>query len=405
MSLSQNDLLDKVKQYAKDILTTKIPEELAYHSFTHTEDVVNAVLEIGRHNQLSESELNILELSAWFHDLGYRDSVDNHEEKSVTIAEDFLKEHQCDGDTITMVKSCILATQMPQNPENILGKIICDADLLHLSTPKYFHYAELLKTDIEFVKGIEISEQEWLKMNIGFFKSHHYFTDYVKENYGQGKVDNLAQLESMVTESKEEKKVSKKELKKINKELKEKLKNAKGTKPDRGVETMFRLTSKNHLELSAMADNKANILISINSIIISVLVTVLLRKLEDNPHMVVPTIIFTAVCLVTIVISILATRPNISSGKFNRDDIKNKKTNLLFFGNFHNMTLQEYEWGMKEMLKDAEYLYGSLIKDIYFLGKVLGKKYKLLRLAYTVFMYGFVLSILSFVVAETFFKH
>ena len=76
---------------------------------------------------------------------------------------------------------------------------------------------------------------------------------------------------------------------------------------------------------------------------------------------------------------------------------KTKKTNLLFFGNFHGMSVEDYEWSMKQMMKDADYLYGSLIKDIYYLGKVLGKKYKFLRIAYNIFMFGFVLAILSFI--------
>ena len=172
----------------------------------------------------------------------------------------------------------------------------------------------------------------------------------------------------------------------------------------RGVETMFRLTSKNHLDLSNMADNKANIMISINSIILSVIVSVLIRKLEEYPHLIAPTMIMTVVCLVTIVFAILATRPNVSKGRFTKDDIHNKKTNLLFFGNFHSMSLKDYEWGMKEMIKDPEYLYSSLIRDIYFLGAVLGKKYKMLRIAYTFFMFGFVFAVISFILAEVFLK-
>lgn len=186
--------------------------------------------------------------------------------------------------------------------------------------------------------------------------------------------------------------------------LKKKAKEAKELKPTRGIETMFRTTSKNHMELSAIADNKANIMISINSIILSVLVSVLIRKLEEYPHMTIPAVLLTLVCLTTIVFAVLATRPNVTSGKFKHEDIINKKANLLFFGNFHRMKLEDYKWGMTEMLKDADYLYGSMIKDIYFLGAVLGKKYRLLRFSYTIFMFGFVLSILGFIIAELFFK-
>lgn len=187
--------------------------------------------------------------------------------------------------------------------------------------------------------------------------------------------------------------------------LKAKLKKTKELSPTRGIETMFRITSKSHMELSAIADNKANIMISINSIMLSVIVTVLIRKLEEYPHFTIPAILLTIVCLTTIVFSVLATRPNVSSGRFEKADILDKKANLLFFGNFHRMSLEDYQWGMTEMLKDADYLYGSMIKDIYFLGVVLGKKYRLLRYSYTVFMFGFVLSILGFIVAQFIFKN
>jgi hypothetical protein len=148
-----------------------------------------------------------------------------------------------------------------------------------------------------------------------------------------------------------------------------------------------------------MADGKANILISVNAIIISVILTVLLRRLEIDTYLTIPTIIFLSFSVVTIVIAILATRPKISEGVFSREDIMNKKTNLLFFGNFHKASLEEYEWGMSQMMRDQDYLYGALIKDIHQLGVVLGRKYKLLRLAYGVFMIGIIVSVIAFTVA------
>ncbi len=82
----------------------------------------------------------------------------------------------------------------------------------------------------------------------------------------------------------------------------------------KGIQTMLRLTSENHLKLSELADHKANILISVNSIIISVILSVLLRKLQEDAYLTIPTIIFLIVAVTTIVISILSTRPNISGG-------------------------------------------------------------------------------------------
>jgi len=120
-------------------------------------------------------------------------------------------------------------------------------------------------------------------------------------------------------------------------------------------------------------------------------------KLDSNPHLIIPTIVLTFVSLVTLIISIRVTRPSISSGIFTKDDIEKKKVNLLFFGNFYKMNLNDFSMGMNAMMDDKEFLYGSMIKDFYYLGQVLGAKYKLLRLAYTVFMYGITASAIIFI--------
>lgn len=174
---------------------------------------------------------------------------------------------------------------------------------------------------------------------------------------------------------------------------------AKEKKTERGVVAMFRIMSENHVNLSQMADSKANIMISINTIVVSILVSVLLGKLQFYPQYIIPTIMLMSVCLGAIVFAILATRPNITEGKFTEQDIRDKKINLLFFGNFYNMDLESYDWAMKEMMQDKEYLYGSMIKDIYFLGVVLARKYKLLRISYNIFMFGIVASIVAFGIA------
>jgi hypothetical protein len=154
------------------------------------------------------------------------------------------------------------------------------------------------------------------------------------------------------------------------------------------------------MELSGMADSKANIMISVNAIIISVILTLLLRRLEDMPHLLIPTLTLLVVNITTIIFAVLATRPNLTKGFFTREDIHQKKVNLLFFGNFHKVGLEDFDWGMKEMMKDRDYLYSSMIRDIYFLGKVLGRKYHLLRISYSVFMFGLIIAVLAFAIAE-----
>jgi hypothetical protein len=182
-------------------------------------------------------------------------------------------------------------------------------------------------------------------------------------------------------------------------EVTDKKKEKKKKDAGRGIDTVFRITSNNNQRLSSQADSKAHILIQVNSIIISVLLSLLLRKIEDHTNLAVPAIILLTVNLITIIFSILATRPHIPAGTFSQADLDEKKVNLLFFGNFYKMSLQDYAKGMLIMMDDRDFLYGSLIRDVYFQGIALGNKYRWLRLSYNVFMYGLILSVLAFVVA------
>jgi hypothetical protein len=190
-------------------------------------------------------------------------------------------------------------------------------------------------------------------------------------------------------------------LKTNNEPDKEFKKREKEEKPERAVDTLFRVTLNNHTSLSGIADSKANILLSVNAIIISIALSTLIPKLDSpkNVHLMVPTFIMLMSSVITIIFAILSTRPKVTKGVFTRQDIENKKVNLLFFGNFYKMPLDEYQWAMNEMMKDREYLYNSMIKDLYFLGLVLEKKYRLLRVAYNFFMIGIIISVIAFVIA------
>ena len=192
-----------------------------------------------------------------------------------------------------------------------------------------------------------------------------------------------------------------KRLKKIRKLLKTEMKSMKENLPSRGIETMFRTTSKNHLELSAIADNKANILLSINVILISIIVSSLATKLDSNPYLITPTIMILTVSMTTIILATISTLPKVTNLGMTRQDIDERKGNLLFFGNFSKMSLSDYEYGMNVLMNDKHYLYGSMVKDIYFLGLVLHRKYKILRYAYLIFMTGLAISLISFIVAAS----
>lgn len=239
-------------------------------------------------------------------------------------------------------------------------------------------------------------------------QAHYFHTDYSRNLLQAKKEENLQKLRDKLKQDGITPPITVKEqaIEKMadGKSAGSNTKKQKVDRPDRGIETMFRISSNNHQRLSDMADNKAHIMITTTSIIISVLLSVLLRKLEDNPQLIIPTLLLLTVCVVTMVFSILATRPALPRGTFSQQDIDTRKVNLLFFGNFYKMSFDDYDAGMREMMNDRDFLYGSLTRDVYSQGIVLGKKYGLLRKGYNVFMYGIVASVIAFFVAAVFFR-
>ena len=405
-------LLSATEAFARDILENKIDKEFTYHTLPHTLQVVEAAETIGKHTGLSEDEIEILLIASWLHDLGYLKKYIGHEQESMAMAREFLTEQKADEALIARVEGMIEATILEQKPRNTLEEVIKDADLSNLATPEALENSQMIRYEWKVFCDRSFSDKEWDEFNYNFYREYEYYTPYGKDILDPLKQSNIKKLKKAIKKQKKKETETEKALlvmqleqqeAKVEK-LKRKLKKVKVQRPDRGIETMFRTTYRTHINLSSIADNKANILLSINAIIISIVLTDLLDKLEDYKFVLIPGASLLLVCMVTIVFAILATRPKVSSGIFTREDILEKKTNLLFFGNFFRMDLGDFQWGIKQMMNDAEYLYGSMSKDIYFLGKVLAKKFQLLRIAYNMFMYGMIAVICIFAITFTLYE-
>lgn len=390
--------MDSIIAKAEAFVTEKLGQELdvkyLYHNLRHTQRVVESIQELIKGEDVGEKDANKLMVSAWFHDLGYLKSFNNHEEQSCEMAQQFLRDENCKEEFIESVCNLIMATKMNYEPKNHLEEIMRDADSSHFSKKSFLQTSELLREELKLLGLNDFTTHEWREENIQLLRvKHHYYTQYAKENWQEEKDKNIKRL---VKAKKKHKKLIKKE------SLKAKF---KGELPDRGVQTLYRVTLRNHIKLSDIADTKANILLSVNAIIISLSLANLVPKLDNptNDYLFYPTFIFIFFSIASMIMSILATRPNVTSGEFTDEDVKSKKVNLLFFGNFHKMALDKYQWAIKEVIKDKDYIYSSLTKDLYYLGLVLERKYRLLRWTYTVFMIGMILSVIVFAIALKFY--
>jgi len=384
MSNTLHEILSSSKDFVRKYIRENFKDTFVYHSIVHTEDVVKSSIEIGKGCNLDGKELTLLQLAAWFHDVGYSAEKDNHEAKSIEIATGFLTEKGISDDDLKTICNAILATKMPQEPHTLLERVLCDADLQSLGSKSFFDKGKLLRCERKMISAEVNDEFDWLTIQVEFLQQHKYHTPFANAMYGEQKQKNLDKLN-----------------RRLNKEIELNRKpdpeSTQMKKPTRGVETLFRLTIKNHTQLSAIADNKANIMLSINAIILSIVISTVVPNFGSTPELVAPTIILIFSCVCTIIFATLSTRPKITEGKFKRQDVIDKKANLVFFGNFYNMEMEEFEWAMGEVLKDDEFLYGSLKRDLFFLGKVLARKYKYLRITYAVFMYGIITSVLAYI--------
>ena len=397
------DVVEKAENYVFHLFKDKLSPNYIYHNFNHTLRVVNNAGVIAKAEGINENDTELLVLAAWFHDTGYIQGPEGHEYRGSIMAQDFLKENGYSADKAATVAQLIKSTQLGLEPQNELEKIIKDADCSHFADSNYVHLSELLREEWKKTQGRYFSDLEWALGNRKVLQqNHHFFTEYGKNVLQPLKERNIAELQEVIDGLEEEAEDTEEvKEKKDKKKKKEKEKHDKQERPDRGIDTMFRVTLNNHTRLSEIADSKANILLSVNAIIISIALSSLIPKLDApaNSHLIVPTFIMMLFSTTSIVFAILSTRPKVTTGTFTRKDIEERKVNLLFFGNFYKMPMEEYEWAINDMMKDRDYLYNAMIKDLYLLGKVLNRKYNLLRITYNIFMFGIVISVAAFVYA------
>ncbi len=436
--MNYRESLNLVSNYAISFYTKQMDARLLYHNHSHTWEMVDTVNKIASKYELDERDQFIILTAAWFYDTGYFAAADpgGYEDKSAANAAEFLKSIAISEDDIAEIKKCITSTQVPQHPQTKNEEIFCDAVLYYLGTGAYAEKSKLLKKETEILSNKKIPGNEWREINISLLETHRYFTDYCQSRLNKTKIENLNQLRRKQEEKSAQELLKRTETanflpgepgsgtdgetaivvnisqqqddqEKPGKKVKIKPGNPpagrEGKKSNaRGIDAIFRTSSTNHQRLSSMADNKAHIMISVNSIIISVVLGLIVRKLDSNHFILVPTILLLLVNVITIIFSVLATRPRIPKGLFTKEQVDKKDVDLTFFGNYYKMEFEDYESGMKQMMDDREFLRGSMIRNLYGQAKVLGRKFTLLRISYNVFMFGIVIAVLAYVFALIF---
>lgn len=196
------NIVKRSKEYTEKLLINHIPRNYYYHNIQHTRDVVAGVLKIGGGEKITFNQLEILQVSAWFHDTGYIQSYYEHEEASKVIAYKFLRKQQMSSSFINQVVACIDATKVPQEPVGLLPSILADADLFHLSDDRLFDRSDNLKKEWDSLSNQSIDKKQFLENSYAFFSRHEYHTAYALKNLTPRKNKNIIQLINMIIEAK-----------------------------------------------------------------------------------------------------------------------------------------------------------------------------------------------------------
>jgi Family of unknown function (DUF5706) len=385
--------LKRVSDLATQLYVSKTDDRLFFHNIAHTIRLLDAAKKMNTYFALDDRNNFIVCTAAWLHDLEIIAAGSGiRETKGTAHTEEFLKNLDIENEVIQEVKNCLLATTLSELPVSLNEKILCDAHSFYLGSPSFSDYNKLLRNEIEAFTHEKINGRTWRDRTISLFENHQFHTEYCQSLLNKPKEFNLQALLRIQEEKQWQKNLN-------NESHKRTGRHSKTKHHLRGVETMFRNSSSNHQRLSVMADNKAFIMISVNSILISVAIGLIIGKFVLIPKLFVPTVILLSVNVVTIIYSVLATRPGIMKGTFTKQELDDKTADLLFFGNFYKMPLEDFKFGMKQMMDDSEFLYSTLIKDIYLQGKTLGRKFRLLRYSYNIFMYGTACTVIAFVIS------
>ncbi len=385
-------LLVKADECVQQLFDKEGDTRLVFHHYALAAEVAHYVGLLCHELKADEEVLTVSGLAGWFAITGYLSVYTNPFPHSARKAGAFLSQQTVSETIKRRTLACLEALGTDRRPETEEGKIVADA--LHMATYVH-HYSErqqLLRLEREFMLDEKFDKLGWAQQQLEELLAVRFYTPYGQLEYASKLSQNIL-LQKLQVE-KQQKNVQKDEAEILPTEHFQHLEDGV---PVRAIQTFFRTNYRNHINLSAIADNKANIMISVNTILISVLITALSYQhiAEKNPMVILPVVIFLVTGLASLTFAVLSARPKVTMLN-QKVTPEQARKNIIFFGNFVNLDLDQYEQAMDDMFRDGELLIGNMTRDLYHLGKVLDKKYRFLSISYNIFMIGFVATVVTF---------
>ena len=392
----KEDIIISVHRRVLETFNAQEDRVLPFHNYRHTFEIVQKINDLSNACEASPSEMEIAVLAGWFIDIGYVLDYRSYKQAADDFVHSCLKDLAYDSFLIDLVAKTLNNFHDGQIPRTLPEKILSDAVFAIDMGKGFRRNLTLLRLERERKSGRQIDPIDWKRELIETLEGIKFYTDYAKIQYTPYLIDNIQYLDNQIRKGKAL--LTESEIDSLAHETAGKFVGLENQIPEKAIQTFFRSNYRNHINLSAIADNKANIMISVNAILISILISVLTYKelADQSPIIFMPSVIFIIAGISSLIFAVLAARPKITSiigPDSSREEIEN---NIVFFGNFSKLSVEDYETAMDRMFKDGRLIYRNMTRDMYFLGKVLDKKYHFLRYSYTVFMMGLIFTVSIF---------
>ncbi|MGB3798439.1 MAG: Pycsar system effector family protein [Lewinella sp.] len=382
--VKEETVVDRAAEYVRQQFNHDLDPMFLFHNFAYSEEIADKAALLASIAKVDDRTKQLLQIAGLFYPLGYIDGPKDFIQRS---AAELRKFSQQEGLELQGADDWILAVPSADDDNDLNVRLLHDAVWNWLGRKRYDRRSDLLQLEREAIEGKEGDPVAFGHDMQGFLLNFDYLTDAGKQEFDKRRRKNVAKQQSS-------------NYKIQQKEVKAKT----GKNFGRGIDTMYRTAFRNHINLSRIADDKANMMISINTIILSILIAVSgagLSFFEDlfftSPEFLAPIIILLMSSLTAVVFAVFSARPKVTEYRIKKTSLlESKEASLLYFGNFLKIEKSDFIKYLSEMKMDQDSLYDDLARDLYDLGQVLHRKYLLLTISYNTFIGGLALGVITF---------
>jgi predicted metal-dependent HD superfamily phosphohydrolase len=386
MGKSESELVHLAGQHVFELFSAANGSaKLLYHGYKRARGLVGDVRDAAKGNELGAEAAEVALLAAWFHDSGFAVAKEGGGERSIELARAFL-ESQGRGALGEAIAACLRGAGGEANG-NLASDVLHDALLAPIAGKGYLDEAELLRLEEEQRDGAARSEVQWTQGQIDFLQKNSFRTRWAQLEWGGGRVKNLARLQRQLrrqmgeaTEQQEE----------------EEAKNSKST--GRMAAGLFGDLTRNQLRSLSIADRRTNTMIHVNAIMISLLVGLVLRKIDEHRQLLMPTVVLLCVNVAVVILSIVSLRAGRELRGI-RSETHTHDANLLLTATDVQMSLSDYMARMGGLVANGSSLQKAMFECLYFGRNLIRHRRRSLQLTYDIFIWGLAASLVLFLVA------